>query len=203
MACTRIHKRDLKNAKDSSQPFNSWPYLELQSETLNSFGRLLLPVELFGIAKVDKVGEGKGFSGVETPLFEGMLVEQVIEEGGDAEEHVQDVTDGDAAQRDDTTAYGEVSTVSQEPSIPSPTPPTPPLKPPQDLPSTSQVKKPRKGQNRIKTGQKQEAWQSQEKFKAVTVDKGRKTEQNAKRRAKNAYTVKSYSSLKERKKEKG
>nr|GEZ27229.1 hypothetical protein [Tanacetum cinerariifolium] len=35
----------------------------------------------------------KGFSGVETPLFEGMLLGQVIEEGGDAEEHVQDVTD--------------------------------------------------------------------------------------------------------------
>nr|GEV86905.1 reverse transcriptase domain-containing protein [Tanacetum cinerariifolium] len=33
----------------------------------------------------------KGFSGVETPLFEGMLVEQVIEEGGDEKEHVQDV----------------------------------------------------------------------------------------------------------------
>nr|GEX52317.1 putative ribonuclease H-like domain-containing protein [Tanacetum cinerariifolium] len=32
---------------------------------------------------------GKGFSGVETSLFEGMLVEQVIEEGGDEAEHVQ------------------------------------------------------------------------------------------------------------------
>nr|GEU67152.1 hypothetical protein [Tanacetum cinerariifolium] len=42
---------------------------------------------------------GKGFSGVETPLFEGMLVEQVIEEGGDEEEHVQDVADSDVAQR--------------------------------------------------------------------------------------------------------
>nr|GEV18839.1 hypothetical protein [Tanacetum cinerariifolium] len=76
----------------------------------------------------------KGFSGVETPLFEGMIIEQEIEEEGDAEEHVQDVTDGD-----DTTAYEEVPTVSQEPSIPSPTPPTPPPQPPQDFPSTSQV----------------------------------------------------------------
>nr|GEX74379.1 hypothetical protein [Tanacetum cinerariifolium] len=50
---------------------------------------------------------------------------------------------------------------------------------------------------------KREAWRSREKFKAVTVDRGRKTKQNAKRRAKNAYTVKSYSSLKERKKENG
>nr|GEZ03564.1 hypothetical protein [Tanacetum cinerariifolium] len=83
-----------------------------------------------------------GFSRVETPLFKGMIVGQVIKEEGDAEEHVQDVTDCDAAQGDDnaaqgddTTAYGEVLTVSQEPSIPSPTPPTPPPQPPQDLPS--------------------------------------------------------------------
>nr|GFC75366.1 hypothetical protein [Tanacetum cinerariifolium] len=76
---------------------------------------------------------------VETPSFKGMIVGQVIEEGGDAKEHVKDVTAGDAAQGDDTAAYGEVLTVSQEPSIPSPTPPTlpPQPQPPQDLPSTS------------------------------------------------------------------
>nr|GEY15267.1 hypothetical protein [Tanacetum cinerariifolium] len=81
----------------------------------------------------------KGFSGVETPLFEGMIVGQEIEEGGDVEEHVKDVTIGDAAQGDDIAAYREVPTVSQEPSIPSPTPPTPSPQPPQDLPSTSHV----------------------------------------------------------------
>nr|GEU70656.1 putative ribonuclease H-like domain-containing protein [Tanacetum cinerariifolium] len=81
---------------------------------------------------------GKGFSRVETPLFEGVLVGQVIEEGGDAEEHVKDVTAGDTAQGDDNAAHREVLIVSQEPSIPSPTPPTPPSQPPQDLPSTSQ-----------------------------------------------------------------
>nr|GEV71790.1 reverse transcriptase domain-containing protein [Tanacetum cinerariifolium] len=54
-----------------------------------------------------------------------------------------------------------------------------------------------------KSDKKREAWQSQEKSRAVSVTRARKTEQNAKRRAKNAYTVKSYSSLKERKKEKG
>nr|GEZ07836.1 hypothetical protein [Tanacetum cinerariifolium] len=81
---------------------------------------------------------GKGFSGVKTPLFKVMLVGQEIEEEGDEEEHVEDVTAGNAAQGDDTTAHGEVPTVSQEPSIPSPTPPTPPPQPPQDLPSTSQ-----------------------------------------------------------------
>nr|GEV44209.1 reverse transcriptase domain-containing protein [Tanacetum cinerariifolium] len=44
---------------------------------------------------------------------------------------------------------------------------------------------------------KREAWQSQEKVKAVTVDKERKTEQNAKRMVKNANTVRSYSKFKE------
>nr|GEW18001.1 hypothetical protein [Tanacetum cinerariifolium] len=43
---------------------------------------------------------GKGFSRVETPLFEGMLVGQEIEEGRDEEEHVEDVTAGDDAQKD-------------------------------------------------------------------------------------------------------
>nr|GEW57754.1 hypothetical protein [Tanacetum cinerariifolium] len=76
---------------------------------------------------------GKGFSEVETPLFEGMLVEQVIEEEGDEEEHVKADT---ATQGDDTIAHRDDA---QEPSIPSPTPPTPPPQPPQDLPSTSHV----------------------------------------------------------------
>nr|GFA48944.1 hypothetical protein [Tanacetum cinerariifolium] len=68
---------------------------------------------------------GKGFSRVKTPLFEGMIVGQVIKEGGAEEEHVED----------DTTAQGDNA---QEPSIPTPTPPTPPLQQPQDIPSTSQ-----------------------------------------------------------------
>nr|GFD09830.1 hypothetical protein [Tanacetum cinerariifolium] len=38
---------------------------------------------------------GKGFSGVETPLFEGMMVGQEIKEEGDAVEHVEEVTAGD------------------------------------------------------------------------------------------------------------
>nr|GFA14910.1 hypothetical protein [Tanacetum cinerariifolium] len=46
--------------------------------------------------------------------------------------------------------------------------------------------KPKKGQTRIKTGQKREAWRSREKSEAITVDKARKTEENAKRRARNA-----------------
>nr|GEY82036.1 hypothetical protein [Tanacetum cinerariifolium] len=83
-------------------------------------------------------------------LIQKMLIEQEIKEGGDTEEHVQDVTNDDAAQGDDTAAYGEVPTVSQEPSIPSPTLPTPLPQPPQDLPSTSQALKIKKLKRRVK-----------------------------------------------------
>nr|GEY75771.1 hypothetical protein [Tanacetum cinerariifolium] len=82
---------------------------------------------------------GKGFSGVETPLFEGMLVEQEIDEEGYADEHVEEVDTGDAAHGDVSAARGEVPIVTKEPSIPTPTPPTPPPQPPQDIPSTSHV----------------------------------------------------------------
>nr|GFC50779.1 hypothetical protein [Tanacetum cinerariifolium] len=41
-----------------------------------------------------------------------------------------------------------------------------------------------KDKNRIKTGQRQEACRSREKFKAVAVGRARKTEQNAKRMVK-------------------
>nr|GEW28851.1 ribonuclease H-like domain-containing protein [Tanacetum cinerariifolium] len=82
---------------------------------------------------------GKGFSRVDTPLFEGMLVDQEVDQEGDADEHIEEATAGDAAQGDDTAAHKEVSTVTVEPSIPSPTLPTPPPQPPQDVPSTSQV----------------------------------------------------------------
>nr|GEU55323.1 hypothetical protein [Tanacetum cinerariifolium] len=78
---------------------------------------------------------GKGFSRVETPLFEGMLVAGVIEEEGDAEEQVQDVVEDASAQGADTVVIGDAV---QDQSIPSPTPPTLPPQQPQDLPSTSQ-----------------------------------------------------------------
>nr|GEW94053.1 hypothetical protein [Tanacetum cinerariifolium] len=77
---------------------------------------------------------GKGFSGVETPLFEGMLVAGEIKEQGDTEEQVQDNLD-DAAQGADTTISGDDV---QDQFIPSPTSPTPPPQQPQDLSSTSQ-----------------------------------------------------------------
>nr|GEX11840.1 hypothetical protein [Tanacetum cinerariifolium] len=52
----------------------------------------------------------KGLSRVETPLFEGMLVGQEIEEERDADEDVEDVTAGDNTQGDDIAAHGEVPT---------------------------------------------------------------------------------------------
>nr|GEX23165.1 hypothetical protein [Tanacetum cinerariifolium] len=85
------------------------------------------------------LSSGKRFSGVETTLFEGMLVEQQGDEEGDADEHVEEVNTGDVAEGDDSAAHGEVTTVAEEQSIPSPTPPSPPPQPPQDIPSTSQV----------------------------------------------------------------
>nr|GEU75538.1 retrovirus-related Pol polyprotein from transposon TNT 1-94 [Tanacetum cinerariifolium] len=80
----------------------------------------------------------KGFFEVETPLFEGMLVEQEIDKEGDADEHVEEVNTSDAAEGDDSAAHREVPTVAEEHSSPFPTPPTPPPQPPQDIPSTSQ-----------------------------------------------------------------
>nr|GEV85305.1 reverse transcriptase domain-containing protein [Tanacetum cinerariifolium] len=76
---------------------------------------------------------GKGFLGVKTPLFEGMVVAEEIQEQGDAEDQVQDDIDDAAAQGADTAVEGDDV---HEPSIPSPTPPP---QQSQDLPSTSQV----------------------------------------------------------------
>nr|GEU65360.1 copia protein [Tanacetum cinerariifolium] len=74
---------------------------------------------------------GKGFSGVETPLFEGMIVQQV--DKGDAEINVDDVPAvGVAAKGDVSAADDVVPTAVTEPSIPSPTPPTLPPQPSQD-----------------------------------------------------------------------
>nr|GEZ52373.1 hypothetical protein [Tanacetum cinerariifolium] len=64
---------------------------------------------------------GKGFLGVETPLFEGMLVAREPEEQGDVEEQLQDNVN-DVAQGANTTVSGDDV---QDQSIPSPTPLTP------------------------------------------------------------------------------
>nr|GEZ37646.1 xylulose kinase-1 [Tanacetum cinerariifolium] len=81
---------------------------------------------------------GKGFSGVKTPLFEGMLVAQEVGEE-DADENVENVNAGDAAEGDVSAAHDEVPTADEEPFIPSPTPPSPPPHLFQDIPSNSQI----------------------------------------------------------------
>nr|GEW40554.1 hypothetical protein [Tanacetum cinerariifolium] len=63
----------------------------------------------------------KGFSGVETFLFEGMLVEQEIDEEGDVAEHVKEVNTGDAAEGDDSATHGEFLAV--QPTSPQSQPP--------------------------------------------------------------------------------
>nr|GEX72739.1 hypothetical protein [Tanacetum cinerariifolium] len=73
--------------------------------------------------------------GVETPLFEGMLVAGELKEQGDAEEQVQDDVDDNVAQGDDIAVSGDDI---QDQSIPSHIPPTLPPQQSQDLPSTSQ-----------------------------------------------------------------
>nr|GFA54885.1 hypothetical protein [Tanacetum cinerariifolium] len=67
---------------------------------------------------------GKGCSGVETPLFEGMIVSQQFDEGA-AEVNVKDVfTAGVAAEGATSAADDEVPAAVNELSIPSPTPHT-------------------------------------------------------------------------------
>nr|GEX10916.1 hypothetical protein [Tanacetum cinerariifolium] len=81
----------------------------------------------------EKLRVGKGCSGVETPLFEGMQVAREPEEQGDAEEQ----GNADNAAEEPVTTASEDDVEDQ--SIPSPIPPTPPPQQPQDIPSTSQA----------------------------------------------------------------
>nr|GEZ89663.1 hypothetical protein [Tanacetum cinerariifolium] len=52
----------------------------------------------------------KGFLSLKTPLFEGMLVDQEVDEERDADEHVEEVTAGDDDHGDDSAAHEEVPT---------------------------------------------------------------------------------------------
>nr|GEW16828.1 putative ribonuclease H-like domain-containing protein [Tanacetum cinerariifolium] len=79
---------------------------------------------------------GKGFFGVETPLFEGMIVAQQVGEGA-AEVNVKDVHAVSVA--DEGVASDDGPAAIDEPSIPSPTSPTQPPPPSQAIPFTSQV----------------------------------------------------------------
>nr|GEU67429.1 hypothetical protein [Tanacetum cinerariifolium] len=125
---------------DSSSKFYMYPRF-IQLIIQNQLGDLLTHTTTYtSPALTQKVFAnsrrvGKGFSKVETPWFEGMLVAGEFEEQGDAEEQDQDDVDNVAAQRDDTTGLGDDI---QDQSIPSPNLPTPPPQQSQDLPSTSQ-----------------------------------------------------------------
>nr|GEV66305.1 copia protein [Tanacetum cinerariifolium] len=96
------------------------------------------------------LSSGKGFYEVETPLFESMLVEQQVDEEGDANENVEEVNAGDAVAGDVSAAHREVPTVVEEPSIPSPTPPTSLPQPTHDIPSTSQRVKKLEKRNKVR-----------------------------------------------------
>nr|GFB00144.1 hypothetical protein [Tanacetum cinerariifolium] len=77
---------------------------------------------------------GKGCSGVETPLFEGMLAAREPENQGNAEAEGDEEEQGTAAEEPVTAA------VDDDHSIPSPTSLTTPPQQPQYIPSTSHVR---------------------------------------------------------------
>nr|GEV53281.1 putative ribonuclease H-like domain, reverse transcriptase, RNA-dependent DNA polymerase [Tanacetum cinerariifolium] len=86
------------------------------------------------------LSSGKGFSGVDTPLFKGMLVVKEVGEGDAVKVHIEDVNATGVATKGVVSAADDVvPTADEEPSISSPTPPTPPQQPSHDIPSTSQI----------------------------------------------------------------
>nr|GEX47036.1 hypothetical protein [Tanacetum cinerariifolium] len=119
---------DMRNV-DSSTKFYMYPrFLQLMIQTkvgdlsshTKKYSSPAITQKLF--ANMRRVG--KGFFGVDTPLFEGMIVAQ----------QADDVADEGVAGVD----IDVIPAAADEPSIPSPTPTTQPP-PSQELPSTSQV----------------------------------------------------------------
>nr|GEV87982.1 hypothetical protein [Tanacetum cinerariifolium] len=167
-------KRNLLRNVDSPSKFYMYPrFLQLMirnqvgdlSTHTTKYTSLSLTQKVF--ANMRRIG--KRFSRVETPLFEGMLVEQQVDEGDDAEVHGEEINAGDAAEVDVSAAqiswmlrvlsHVEVPIVAEEPSIPSPTPPTPPPQPQpsQDIPSTSQAQPtPPQSPQKVRTTQRVE-----------------------------------------------
>nr|GEV62983.1 hypothetical protein [Tanacetum cinerariifolium] len=114
---------------------------------------------------------GKGISGVETPLFEGMIVEQQVAKGVDDEVHDKGVSAaGVVTEGVVSAANDEVPTADEEPSIPSPTPPTPPLQPSQDIPSTSQKLERRNKASKLKRLKKVRSAQRIDKSDDTVMD---------------------------------
>nr|GEW91824.1 hypothetical protein [Tanacetum cinerariifolium] len=126
---------------DSSSKFYMYPrfiHLIIQNQLGDLSTHTIKDISLALTQKVfaNMMRVGKGCSGVETHLFEGMLVAREPEEQGDAEEQGT----ADNAAKEPVTATSEDDVEDQ--SIPSPTPPTPSPQKPQDIPSTSQAQSP-------------------------------------------------------------
>nr|GEY91098.1 hypothetical protein [Tanacetum cinerariifolium] len=85
---------------------------------------------------------GKGCSGVETPLFEGMLVAREPEEQGDVEEQGNEEEHGNADTIAEEPKTAVLEDVGNDQPITSPTPLTLPPQQPQDVPSTSHAQSP-------------------------------------------------------------
>nr|GEX91509.1 copia protein [Tanacetum cinerariifolium] len=89
-------------------------------------------------ADLARIRVGKGFFGVDTPLFEEMIVAQEVSKGV-VEVNVEDVPTAGVAEGAASVVDDDVNATVDEPSITSPTPLTPPPQPSQDIPSTSQI----------------------------------------------------------------
>nr|GEV55245.1 hypothetical protein [Tanacetum cinerariifolium] len=108
---------------------------------------------------------GKGFSGVETPLFEGMLVPQ------QAANAVDDVV-ADSVPTDDVA--DDVPAADSEPTPPSPPPTTIPPPPPQELPFTSYQDKIAQALEIIKLKQRVKILEKKNKLKVSGLRRLRK-----------------------------
>nr|GEV92432.1 uncharacterized mitochondrial protein AtMg00810-like [Tanacetum cinerariifolium] len=130
---------------DSPSKFYMYPYflqlmIRKQVGDLSTHNTMYTSPDLTQKVFANMRKVGKGVSGIETPLFEGMLVAQEVGEGvADAERDEGVTTVGVVTEGDVSVAHDEVPTANEEPSISSLTPPTPPPQPSQDIPSTYQA----------------------------------------------------------------
>nr|GEV01750.1 hypothetical protein [Tanacetum cinerariifolium] len=126
---------------DSSTKFYMYPrfitlIIQNQLGDLNTHSTKYLSPALTQKVFTNMRRVGKGCSGIETPLFEGMLIAKEPENQVNAEAEGDEEEHGTAAEEPVTTA------VDDDQPISSPTPLTPPPQQPQDIPSTSHVQTP-------------------------------------------------------------
>nr|GEW05084.1 retrotransposon protein, putative, unclassified [Tanacetum cinerariifolium] len=123
-----LRKFGLRDRKSASTPIDSQKPLLKDSDgedvNVHTYRSMIVSLMYLTCRSLSlKLMVGKGFSGIDTPLFKGMIVAQQDDDVAD-EGVVSVVVD-------------DVPAVVDEPSIPSPTPTTQPPPPSQDLPSTS------------------------------------------------------------------